>query len=135
MAGVTITWTKGSPAQLLGLGDRIIAQLYRSLAEAMFTIAVQAADYAQVRTDRVDTGEMRAAIGHEVSYAANSITASFGFTGEVKAYYVYQTVTGFNHYLTGNFIEPTFALRDALLRAKPEVIASIERAIRGVQIP
>lgn len=135
MAGVTVRWVKGSPAQFIGMGDRIQKQLYRSLAEAMFTIAVQAADYAKSQTDRIDTRAMLEAIGHEVEYRANSIVAAFGFTGDVQAYYVFQTVTGFTHYLSGNFIEPTFALRDARVRAEPEVIAAIARAIQEVEVP
>jgi hypothetical protein len=135
MAGVTITWTRGSPAQFANMGKRITDQLYRSLSASMFTIAVQAADYAKSQTDRIDTRAMLEAISHEVELRANSITAAFGFTGDVQAYFVFQTVTGFTHYLSGNFIEPTFALRDARVRSEPEVIAAIERAIRDVELP
>lgn len=135
MGSVTVRWVKGSPAQFVGMGERIEKQLYRSLAAAMFTIAVQAADDAKNRTDRIDTEAMRNAISHEVELRAKSITAAFGFTGDVQAYYVFQTVTGFRHYLSGNFIEPTFALRDARIRAEPEVIAAIERAIQEVELP
>lgn len=132
---MTIQWTRGTPAQFMNMGNRIVEQLYRSLSEAMFTIAVQAADYAKSQTDRIDTAEMLNAISHEVQVRANSITAAFGFTGDVKAYYVYQTVTGFTHWLSGQFIEPTFALRDARVRAEPEVIAAIYRAIKDVELP
>jgi hypothetical protein len=135
VAGVTVRWIKGSPAQFAGMGERIVEQLYRSLGEAMFTIAVQAADYAKSQTDRVDKGAMLEAISHRVESRANSITAAFGFTEEVRAYYVFQTVTGFRHWLSGEFIEPTFALRDARVRAEPEVIAAIIRAIKEVQVP
>lgn len=129
-----LRWTKGSPAEFISMGERIENQLYRSLAGAMAQIASQAAMVARQRTDRVDTGAMINAITSDVRTEAKTIIGRFGFLDQQAEYFLYQTVTGFTHWLSGEFIEPTFALRDAKILAEGEVVEAIERAIRSVKL-
>lgn len=140
-----LVWTKGSPAAFINIGSKIEDQLYRALATAMVTIASQAALTARAFTaergrptsrggGRVDSGAMAEAIKHEVELSGKEIIGRFGFIGQQADYFLYQTVTGFTHYLSGDFIEPTFALRDAQVIAEGEVIEAIERAIRSVRL-
>lgn len=140
-----LVWTKGSPAAFINIGSQIEDQLYRALATAMVGIVTQAAITARAYTaergrptsrggGRIDTGDMVAAIQHEVELSGREIIGKFGFLGKQADYFLYQTVTGFNHYLSGDFIEPTFALRDAQLIAEGEVIEAIEAAIRSVRL-
>ncbi len=140
-----LIWTKGSPERFLSLGNTIEDQLYKSLASAMVMIAAQGAITARAYTaergrptsrgaGRVDSGDMANAIRHEVEFQANQIIARFGFVGEQAQYFLYQTVTGFEHWLSADFIEPTFALRDAKIKAEPEVVAAVTAAIRSVKL-
>lgn len=140
-----LRWTKGSPAEFVSMGDRIEEQLYKSLAAAMAEIVMQAALTARAYTaqrgrptsrggGRVDTGAMAEAISDKVEASASLIIGKFGFLDEKADYYMYQTITGFNHYLSGNFIEPTFALRDAKVIAEGELVRAIEAAIRSVRL-
>jgi hypothetical protein len=140
-----ITWTKGSPQEFVSMGERIKDQLYKALAVAMAVIAQQAAITAQAFTaergtahsrgaGRIDSGDMAKAIEADVVLKADEIIGKFGFLGEKADYFKYQTITGFNHWLSGEFIEPTFALRDAKVIAEGEVIEAIEAAIRSVKL-
>ena len=130
-----LRWTKGSPAEFMALGSDIEKQLYRSLAVAMYAIVAAAAQRAADATDRVDTGTMVGMINnHEVELTGKQVIGRFGFLGVKADYFLYQTVTGFTHYLSGDFIEPTFALRDSKIAAEAEVIAAIEAAIRSVKL-
>jgi len=66
------------------------------------------------KAGRVDSGDMVGDISSEILESNDRrIVGEFGWLGTEKDYYVYQTATGFRHYLTGDFIEPTYALRDA----------------------
>lgn len=129
-----LRWTKGSPAEFVSMGQRIEDQLYRSLAAAMAQIASQAAMAARARTDRVDTGLMISEITDEIELRGKEIIGRFGFLNQKADYFLYQTVTGFTHWLSGEFIEPTFALRDAKIIAENDVIQAIEAAIRSVKL-
>lgn len=131
---MSLRWTKGSAAEFISMGQRIEDQLYKSLASSMAQIASQAAATAQARTDRVDTGLMRGQITSDVELKAREVIGKFGFLNEKADYFLYQTVTGFTHWLSGDFIEPTFALRDAKLIAENDVIEAIERAIRSIRL-
>lgn len=127
------------------MGERIKDQLYKSLAVAMAQIALQSAITARAFTaergtkhsrgaGRVDSGTMAKAIKHEVDLKATEIIGKFGFLDEKAKYFKYQTVTGFEHWLSGEMIEPTFALRDAKVIAEGEIIEAIEAAIRSVKL-
>ncbi len=140
-----VIWKKGSEAEFRKLGDKIIDQLYIALAGEMAVVAMDAAITARAYTaqrgrptsngtGRIDTGAMVEAIDSEIELKAKSIIGKFGFTGAQAEYFLLQTVTGFRHWLSAEMIEPTFALRDAKLRAEPDVYRAIERAIREVKL-
>ncbi len=140
-----VIWKKGSEAEFRRLGEKIIDQLYIALAGEMALVAHDAALTARAFTaqrgrptsegsGRIDSGDMAEAIDSEIELKAKSIIGKFGFTGKQADYFLYQTVTGFNHWLSDQFIEPTFALRDAKLRAEPDVYRAIEQAIREVKL-
>lgn len=140
-----LRWTKGSPAEFISIPKRIEDQLYKSLAIAMVQIVDQAALTARAMTaqrgrptsrgaGRVDSGAMAEAIKPKMEYEARAIIGKFGFVDEKADYYMYQTITGFNHYMSGDFIEPTFALRDAKVIAEGEVIEAVAAAIRSVRL-
>ena len=143
---MSFRWVKGSPQQFISMGERIKDQLYDSLAESMTEIVTQAAITARAYTaqrgrptsrgsGRIDTGAMVEAIDFEVvNKAASSVLGRFGFTGAQADYFLYQTVTGFTNWLSGDFIEPTFAIRDARLVAEGEIYIAIKRAIASVHL-
>jgi hypothetical protein len=135
MAGVEWIWVKGSDAEFIGLGDKIVDQLIDALADAMADVIQNAvANAKSLSADRVLTGAMISAIEGEVAAAGRDIAGKFGFLGDQQDYYVYQTVSGFHHWLGGQFIEPTFALRDAGEKAKGELVAAVRAAIASVSI-
>ena len=140
-----VVWKKGSPAEFRALGQKIIDQLYIALAGEMVGLAEQAAITARAYTaqrgrrtsrggGRIDEGTMVEAIKSEVELSAKTIIGRFGFIGAQADYFLYQTVLGFEHWLSGEMIEPTFALRDARVKAEPEVYKAIEKAIRSVHL-
>lgn len=132
--GVTVRWVKGSPAEFIGMGKKIETQLYAALSDAMAKVIVSAVADAKSRTDRVLTGAMISAIDGQVEARGREIIGKFGFIGEQADYFLYQTVTGFHHALSGYFIAPTFALRDAGEIAKGDVVAAVAAAIRSVTL-
>lgn len=83
---------------------------------------------------RIDSGTMAEEIKGRATAEAKSIIGKFGFLDAQAEYFLYQTVTGFTHYLSGDFIEPTFALRDAKVVAEQDVVRAIEAAIRSVRL-
>ena len=62
---------------------------------------------------RVETGDMAGDISFSVKEGETVTVAEFGWLGTVNPYYIFQTDSGFIHNMSGEFIEPTFALRDA----------------------
>jgi hypothetical protein len=135
MAGVEWIWIRGSDAEFIGMGDKIVDQLIDALAGVMADIIQKAVARAKdLSADRVDTGAMISAIEGEVQSAGRDIAGRFGFLGEQQDYFVFQTVSGFHHWLGGQFIEPTFALRDAGEMAKGELVAAVAKAIRSVKL-
>lgn len=135
MAGVQWIWVRGSDAEFIGMGDKIVDQLIAALSDAMADIIQKAVARAKdLSADRVDTGAMISAIEGEVMSAGRDIAGRFGFLGDIQDYYVFQTVSGFHHWLGGQFIEPTFALRDAGEMAKGDLVAAVAAAIRSVSL-
>lgn len=135
MAGVQWIWVRGSDAEFIGMGDKIVDQLIAALSDAMADIIQKAVARAKdLSADRVDTGAMISAIEGEVTSAGRDIAGRFGFLGDIQDYYVFQTVSGFHHWLGGQFIEPTFALRDAGEMAKGDLVAAVAAAIRSVSL-
>ena len=135
MAGVEWIWVRGSDAEFIGMGDKIMDQLIPLLASAMATIIQQAvARTKDLSADRVDTGAMISAIEGEVQSAGRDIAGRFGFLGEQQDYFIFQTVSGFHHWLGGQFIEPTLALRNAGEAAHGDLVAAVAAAIRSVHL-
>lgn len=139
------TWTKGSPQEFINMGDRIYTQLYNELSNAMGVIVMAAVQNSKEYTaergrpssfgsGRIETSEMIGAIKGDVELKAKEIIGKFGFLDQQANYFLYQTVTGFSHYLSGDFIEPTFALRDAEILAESDVVEAIKAAIRNVRL-
>ena len=130
-----LIWRVGSPQEFISIGERLKDALYKELAGAMATIVTAAVNRAvQFSQERVDTGTMIGSISGEIEPAARAIIGRFGFLGQQQDYFLFQTVTGFEHYLSAAFIEPTFALRDAGELAKNDMIHAIEAAIRSVKL-
>ena len=133
--GVQWIWVRGSEAEFIGMGDKITKQLIDIISGEMATIIQNAVRRAKdLSADRVDTGTMISAIEGEVQHAARGIAGKFGFLGEKQEYFVFQTISGFHHWLGGQFIEPTFALRDAGEMAKGDLTAAVAAAIRSVRL-
>lgn len=110
-------------------------KLYALLAEAIVRIMHEAEWEMKgitARAERIDTAAMFDALGSKVEFAARTITAEAGFIDGAQDYYIYQTVTGFQHYLSGNRIEPTRAIAEAGTKAYYETLAAIQLAIRLV---
>ena len=79
---------------------------------------------------RVDTGEMVNAITSGVdSEGPDHIRTYFGWN-DAQDYFAYQTSTGFVHWMTGEYIEPTYALRDATAEVEATVDEWIARGGR-----
>lgn len=140
-----LVWTKGSPQEFVSLGDRIEVQLYQELSNAMAAIVIGAVQNAKEFTaergrpsstgsGRIETSDMIGSIKGDVELKAREIIGKFGFLDEQQDYFMYQTITGFTHYLSGDFIEPTFALRDAGVLAESDVVEAIKSAIRNVRL-
>jgi hypothetical protein len=76
------------------------------------------------KAGRVDTGEMIEAIRSKpVSFSLDLIEVQYGFVNEAEEYFGMQTVTGFSHNRSGDYIAPTFALRDSIEPTRAYLIA------------
>lgn len=135
MAGIEWIWVRGSDAEFIGMGKKLEEQIMKAVAAAMPAIIANAVAMAKsLSADRVLTGAMISAIEGEVRASAAEIGGRFGFLGSQQDYFIFQTVTGFHHWLGGDFIEATFALRDSGLRAQAELVAAIHAAIAGAHL-
>lgn len=93
------------------------------------------------RTGRVDSGKMRDSIVGETKLTKSGlVTNRVGFLAGREAYFKYQTSTGFVNNRSGDFIEPTLALKDAHEDAKPNlrqaginVIRKLSAAFRRIR--
>lgn len=129
---MAVVWTKGSPEQFNSMGDRLKDKIVARVAEQMVGVVEEAvADAKDLTRDRVDTGKMLESITWNVQNGAREVIGRFGFTQEREDYFVYQTVTGFTHWLSGEYIEPTYALQDAYENSKIRLRNAIMQAIRG----
>lgn len=123
---------------------RVERSIYDELASAVAAVVENAVQNAREFTaergrpssrfgGRIETSAMISALKGKVEEEAKRITGEFGFIGEIQDYYIYQTVTGFTHYLSSAYIEPTFAIRDAGLIATDDMLAAIRSAISKVK--
>lgn len=132
MAG-GVRWVKGdsqsfvtTPARLMDqFRPRLYARMEHVLQEAVvdyrnFTASRPSAKSG--KSGRVDTEAMLNAVSYRLDQVQGEIVGEFGFLNEQALYFYLQTNTGFTHYLSGEFIEPTFALRDAALIAFQKLV-------------
>lgn len=117
--------TTGGGGPLIGVGDRLKAKLRVRAAAAMSLTMIEAVEDMKRFTasrpglktgkaGRVETAAMLEAIAERSFFeGVDRIVGEFGFLNRKDLYFMLQTSTGFTHYLSGDFIEPTFAMRDA----------------------
>ena len=122
---------------------RVERDIYDELSEAV-AVVIQAAvlnarEFTATRGrptsrfgGRIDTSAMIDALKGKVESEAKRIVGEFGFIDEIADYYIFQTVTGFEHYISHEFIEPTFAIRDAGHIAVSDMAAAIRAALKRV---
>lgn len=119
-------WEQGTP---FGFDNvwKLIRDTYQArLENAMRKVIEQAVQDAKDFTasrpgaktgkaGRIETSKMMEEImGRSYREGVANVVGEFGFlNGPTELYMALQTNTGFKHWLSGDFIEPTFALRDA----------------------
>lgn len=124
-----VTWRRGSAQQLHDFPEKLVDRFEEGVFAAVQEVIRQAVEDMRRFTEsrpsaksgkagRVESGEMLAAIGGDIfRYGMDRIVGQFGFTNQTELYYYLQTVSGFQHVWSGDFIEPTFAMRDAYVAA------------------
>lgn len=117
------------------IADRMIDQMQDVVADAAEEGANITKHHIETRgtmksgkRGRVETGEMRDSVTSEVKKSGGDVTASFGWIGDAKDYYKYQE-QGFNH-IAGVKVEGMYALRDAGIEVKKNVLEDMERIIK-----
>lgn len=113
----------------MGFPERILEHYKQEFDQAMGEVIAQAVydmrRFTETRPSaksgkqgRVDTAEMLASIAGETFWdGVDRIVGRFGFLDRQELYFSLQTNTGFTHYLSGEFIAPTLAMRDAYVAA------------------
>lgn len=111
-----------TPARIINRErTRYLARMERVLQEAV-------EDYQQFtatrgtsksgKAGRIESGDMYDAVSYRVWQDPDgNINGEIGFLKEQFFYYFLQTSEGFTHWVSGEFIEPTNALRDAVIIA------------------
>jgi hypothetical protein len=129
-----VTWVRGSAAGLKALPEKIVAEFRKKVEAAMVEVINQAVEdmrrYTESRPSaksgkagRIETGAMLESIaGKTFMEGADKVVGQFGFINRQELYFMLQTSTGFEHYGSGDFIEPTFAMRDAAVTAVQNLI-------------
>lgn len=120
-----IKWVQGTPLGFDRVWTLMLDTFQLRLENAMKKVIEQAVRDAQLFTatrpskksgkaGRVETAAMMAAImGKTYREGVGNIVGEFGFLNTAELYMKLQTSTGFVHWRSGEFIEPTFAFRDA----------------------
>jgi len=120
------------------IAQKIEKQIMARAAEAMHVViqaaVLNAKEFTATRgtaksgkAGRVDTNAMLDAFKGEVTKGANEVAGRFGFLDAKELYFKLQTSSGFMH---GDFIEPTFALRDAADIADDDLRKAVREAIK-----
>jgi hypothetical protein len=111
---------------IMAIARKRVAQVWESQRAANAEAAEFGAKTAQSYTasrpgattgkgGRIASGDMIDALRHrQVSFDPRLIVSQYGFVDEFEDYFKMQTVTGFTHNRSGDFIAPTFALRDSI---------------------
>ncbi len=80
--------------------------------------AVEEARQINLSFPKYETGDMNRAITYRVTQDANyNVLGQLGFLDEQEFYFFLQTETGFRHWRSGEFIEPSLALEKAAAHA------------------
>lgn len=121
-----LSWTQGSPLGFERVWTLYLDTFQARLQNAMEKVIKQAVQDAKDFTasrpgaktgkaGRIEsTKMMEQIIGRSYREGVGQVVGEFGFlNGPAELYMMLQTSTGFRHWLSGDFIEPTFALRDA----------------------
>lgn len=120
-------WKKSNPNMPNVIADRVKKDLEERVWSALQKVIEQAVDDAKRFTSdrgtaksgkagRIETGLMvQSIVGRVVKDGMDKIVGEFGFLDRNELYFWLQTVNGFEH--GASFIEPTFAFRDAAVRA------------------
>jgi len=126
----------GSPQQFISTPSRQVGKLRVRLFRRMENVIDQAVQDARNFTatrpsaksgkrGRVDTGLMMDSIVGKVwQDNEENIIGELGFLDVQEFYFFLQTDEGFQHWRSGEFIEPTFALRDAAVIAFDKLLRS-----------
>lgn len=134
MAGAT--WVYGSPQRFISTPSRMIGDFRVRLFARMEKIIDEAVEDAKTFTatrpsaksgkaGRIDTGAMfDDIVGRVWQDEKENIIGDFGFLDHQEFYYFLQTDEGFKNWRSGEFIEPTFALRDAAVIAFDKLLNS-----------
>lgn len=134
-----LIWEQGSPLAFDRVWLLMLDTFQARLENAMKKVIVQAVEDAKRFTEtrpsaksgksgRVESGKMvEQIIGRSYREGTRRVIGEFGFlNGPAELYMALQTVTGFKHWLSGDFIEPTFAFRDAARIALQNLYAEMK---------
>lgn len=125
----SVTWTRGNPESFVAYPSKMLNQLRTRYLRRMEQVLEEAVDDYQLFTatrgteksgkpGRIESGKMYDEVSYRVWQDSDgSIHGELGFLDGGELYEFLQTDTGFRHWISGEFIEPTYALRDAALIA------------------
>lgn len=121
-----LKWEQGNPLAFDNVWKLVRDTYQARLENAMASVIRIAVDDAKRFTasrpsaksgkaGRIESGKMMEEImGRSYREGVANVVGEFGFlNGPAELYMALQTSTGFKHWRSGEFIEPTFALRDA----------------------
>jgi len=100
---------------------RRLDQVLSEAVEDYQTFTAQRGTAKSGKAGRVASGDMYDAVSYRVWQEDGSVRGEIGFLEEKRFYYFPQTSEGFTHVASGEFIEPTFALRDAVIIASDKL--------------
>lgn len=84
--------------------------------------------YSDMQKNRI-TGDMVDAMDAEVSKTGMQLR--FGFIKNLQKYFQWQTITGFTHWRSGEFIAPSLAIADAKLDVEELMQEAMQRVRRN----
>jgi hypothetical protein len=131
-AGVTISRQADfvtTPSRLLQqFRPLLFARMEKVLQEAVIEarqITASSPSAKSGKPGRIESGDMINDLGYRVwQNARGEIVGELGFPGTKQFYYYLQTQTGFRHWISGEFIEPTMAIQRASEHAFEKLLKS-----------
>lgn len=110
------------------IGSRYERMLHKAAETAMRQTIIEATRNAKNFNDRFKTGELESEINGDVFWeSADIIVGQFGFTDKQELYYAIQTTLG--RFYGSNFMEPSFALRDAAIIGMMDFVNKLSKAL------